>query len=235
MTVSAVLFDLDGTLLPMDQECFAKTYYKGLLSVLADRGYDPATVLGAVTDGVHAMVKNDGRATNEVVFWDHFVSVFGEQIREEEPVLRRFYETDFQQIRQVCGYDNRAAAVVRRLRERGFRVILATNPLFPAIATESRMRWAGLDPTDFEWYTTYENSRYCKPNSAYYREILQRIGCSAGQCLMVGNDVEEDMIARNLGLSVFLLTDCLINPNGRDISAYPHGSFDELSAYLETL
>lgn len=235
MTVSAVLFDLDGTLLPMDQEHFAKTYFKGLLSTLATRGYDSATVLGAVTDGVRAMVKNDGRNTNETVFWNRFVSVFGEQIRKEEPVLRRFYETDFQHIQQICGYDVRAAAIVRRLRERGFRVILATNPLFPAIATESRMRWAGLNPADFEWYTTYENSRYCKPNLAYYREILERIDCSAEQCLMVGNDVTEDMVAQALGMSVFLLTDCLINPNNSDISVYPHGGFDALSAHLETL
>ena len=52
---------------------------------------------------------------------------------------------------------------------------------------------------------------------------------------MVGNDVVEDMIARKLGMEVFLLTDCMINKTGADISVYPHGGFDTLLGYLEAL
>ena len=110
---------------------------------------------------------------------------------------------------------------------------LATNPLVPAIATESRIRWAGLEPSDFELYTTYENSGFCKPNPDYYKNILDRIGCTAEECLMVGNDVAEDMVARTLGMGVFLLTDCLINKNNSDISGYPQGDFDTLKSYLQ--
>lgn len=69
------------------------------------------------------------------------------------------------------------------------------NPIFPAVATESRIRWAGLAPETFAWYTTYENIGYCKPNPDYYREILRYLDCRAEDCLMVGNDVEEDMMA----------------------------------------
>ena len=49
---------------------------------------------------------------------------------------------------------------------------------------------------------------------------------------MVGNDVGEDMVAKNLGMKVFLLTDCLINKSGEDLSAYPHGTFKDLEEYL---
>lgn len=52
---------------------------------------------------------------------------------------------------------------------------------------------------------------------------------------MVGNDVGEDMIAQQLGMKVFLLTDCLINKAGADISQYPNGSFPELASFLNTL
>ena len=55
------------------------------------------------------------------------------------------------------------------------------------------------------------------------------------QCLMVGNDVGEDMVARSLGMQVFLLTDCLINKAGEDIEKYPHGSFPELLHYIRSL
>lgn len=52
---------------------------------------------------------------------------------------------------------------------------------------------------------------------------------------MVGNDVREDMVAQQLGMQVFLLTDCIINKAGADISAYPHGGFDALAQYLKSL
>ena len=45
------------------------------------------------------------------------------------------------------------------VKELGLRAVLATNPIFPAVATRSRIRWAGLEPEDFELCTTYENSR----------------------------------------------------------------------------
>ena len=38
--------------------------------------------------------------------------------------------------------------------------------------------------------------------------------------------------AEKLGMRVFLLTDCLINKDGRDISCYPQGGFSELMAYI---
>ena len=108
------------------------------------------------------------------------------------------------------------------------RVALATNPIFPATATQSRIRWAGLDPEDFELCTTYENIGFCKPNPAYYMEITRRLGVRPEECLMVGNDVTEDMVAAEIGMQVFLLTDCLINRERKDISMYLHGSFDQL-------
>ena len=114
----------------------------------------------------------------------------------------------------------------------GIRLVLATNPIFPAVATESRIRWAGLEPSDFVLYTCYEDARHAKPNPAYYRDILERLELPAEGCLMVGNDAAEDMAAAQAGLEVFLLTDCLINTRQQDISGYPQGGFDELMAYI---
>ena len=114
-------------------------------------------------------------------------------------------------------------------------MILATNPLFPKEATESRVRWAGMNPDYFKLITVYTNSRFCKPNLAYYQEILDKIGALPEECVMIGNDAKEDMIAESLGIKVFLLTDCLINSENIDISAYPKGSFAELAAFVEHL
>ena len=133
----------------------------------------------------------------------------------------------------VCGHTEKAADIIRMLKSRGCRCVLATNPIFPAVATGARMQWAGLDCRDFDLVTTYENARYCKPNLDYYRAILTQIGETAENCVMVGNDVTEDMVAKELGMQVFLLTDCMINKENKDISQYPHGSFDALRTFLE--
>ena len=230
--VKAVLFDLDGTLLPMDQDEFVKAYFRLLAKKLAPYGYEPDKLVKAVWHGTGAMIQNDGSCTNEVVFWNDFTNIFGEQARSHEPVFAEYYEKDFQQVKNSCGYTPKAAEIVRSLKAAGIRVALATNPVFPAIATESRIRWAGLEPEEFELYTTYENIGFCKPNLDYYREILRRMELDAADCLMVGNDVDEDMVAGKLGMEVFLLTDHLINKSGTDINAFPHGSFDDLRTRL---
>ena len=97
------------------------------------------------------------------------------------------------------------------------------------------MQWADVDSSDFEYITTYENSHYCKPNPQYYTEILQVIGCKAGDCLMVGNDAKEDLIAEEAGLHTFLLTDCMLNTENKDITGYARGSFAELRNYINGL
>ena len=235
MSIKAVLFDLDGTLLPMDQDLFAKTYFKRLAMKLAPYGYEPKKLIDSIWAGTAAMVKNDGSRRNEDAFWVVFTGIYGKGALEHLPVFEEFYANEFQEAQAVCGQNPHAAEVIALVKEKGFRTALATNPIFPAIATESRTRWAGLSPADFELYTTYENSRFCKPNLDYYRDILAQMGLHPEECLMVGNDVSEDMVTRNLGMQVFLLTDCLINKNGEDLSQFPHGGYPELLEYIRSL
>lgn len=232
MSIKAILFDLDGTLLPMDQDVFVKTYFGGIAKKLAPHGYDPEKLIQSIWSGTSAMIKNSGEKLNEDVFWDDFVSFFGEKSREDISLFESFYENDFDQVQQVCGYNPKSAEIINKLKEMGLRVALATNPIFPEIATRKRMKWAGLTPDMFELYTTYENSRYCKPNLAYYKEIIKQMGVAPEECLMVGNDVGDDMVVSELGMKVFLLTNDLINKQNVDINQFPHGDFNELMKYI---
>ena len=234
--LKAVLFDLDGTLLPMDQNTFMKDYFGRLIRRLVPLGYTPEGFLAAMKAGIAAMVQNNGSRTNDEAYWDAYTAVSGKEILNHMSVFEDFYENEFDQVAAVCGCNPKAAETVHFLQEKGIRVILATNPLFPRIATQKRIRWAGLTPGDFELYTTYEDIGTCKPNPDYYREVLACTGLDASECVMVGNDVGEDMMAgAKAGLRGFLLTDCLINTPGADVNDYPHGSFDELKTYLTRL
>lgn len=235
MGIKAVLFDLDGTLLPMDQSVFTKAYFDGLAKRLAQRGYDSKKLIDSIWLGSAAMVGNDGKKTNEEVFWDKFSEIYGKDVRKDEPYFEAYYKEDFDGVKSVCGFNPNAAKAVEEIKSLGLRTALATNPLFPYIATAKRISWAGFNALDFELVTTYDNSCFCKPNPEYYKDILKKMCIEPREALMVGNDVSEDMVAETLGIKVFLLTDNLINREGKDILKYPSGSFNDLMKYVKTI
>ena len=233
--IKAILFDLDGTLLPMDMDKFVEAYVGGMLRKMAPYGYDPKLLTSAVWQCTAAMVANHTATLNETIFWDVFYRVMGEDARKDEQVFLSYYQNEFHQLKAVCGHNPEALKTVRELQAMGYRTVLATNPVFPAIVTNTRLSWTGLDVSDFELITTYENSRRCKPNPAYYGDLLQTLNLKPEECIMVGNDTLEDLAAETIGIRVFLITDCLINRENKDISHIPHGSFPELMNYIREL
>ncbi|MBR6407163.1 MAG: HAD family hydrolase [Clostridia bacterium] len=230
--IKAVMFDLDGTLLPMDQNRFVESYFKLLCKKAAPCGYDAQELISSIWTCTEAMVKNNGKSTNEDVFWNRFAEIYGAERLSDRPMFDGFYRNEFENARLDCGFDPKAARTVGAIKNAGYRVVLSTNPIFPAAATEARIRWAGLRPDDFEIYTTYENSSFSKPNPMYYANLAGQMGLSNDECLVVGNDVGEDMVAADIGMKVFLMTHSLINNKNSDISIYPNGSFDELMKYM---
>lgn len=233
--IKAVLFDLDGTLLPMDMDQFVKAYLGGMIQKMAPHGYDPQLLTKAVWKCTAAMVANNSDVRNEDIFWNVFYSIMGEETRKDEPIFLSYYENEFHRMQSVCGFNPNVQKTVREIQNMGYRTVLATNPVFPAIVTNTRLRWTGLDTSDFELITTYENCRRCKPNPAYYEDLLQTLNLKPEECIMVGNDTTEDLAAEQVGIRVFLITDCLINRENKDISHIPHGSFPELMNYIREL
>lgn len=231
--LKAVLFDLDGTLLPMDQDRFMKEYINSLCIKLAPLGYDTEELTNAILHGVRAMYRNKGEYTNESVFWHYFKKHVPDVTDDTLKLLEDYYAGDFDKISAVATPNPDARKALEYINSRGLRVTLATNPLFPRIATEKRIKWSGFEEKDFEFFDSYEDSKYTKPNPDFFRNIYERMGLKPCECLMVGNDVDEDMAARELGMKVFLLTDHMINRHNKDISVYPHGDFNDLIEYIK--
>ena len=128
-----------------------------------------------------------------------------------------------------------ATKAVKIAGQNGRKVVLATNPVFPKNAQETRLSWIGLSADDFELITDYESDRFTKPNPQYYLSICDCIGIAPEECLMVGNDVCEDMMgASKAGLSCFLVTDYVIESDKFEWGG-PSGDFEELLKYLEAL
>lgn len=233
--IDTILFDLDGTLLLSDSDEFTKAYFADLGKFMAYL-HNPDTMLSAIWTGTKAMIKNDGTRSNKAVLWDTYCGIFGKEAIADEPVFTEYYKTQYIELRRMCGKHPDLDLFIKGLKTEGYKLVVATNPLFPLFVQKERISWTGADPDDFDWITSYENSHYSKPNPAYYREILEQIGSLPENSLMVGNDVQEDMeAAEYAGIKGFLMTDYLLNREGKDISGYPQGGFSELQQYIDAL
>lgn len=235
MGIKAILFDLDGTLLPMDQDKFIGQYFKDLAMYMYEkRGHEPGEYSKAIWTGVGAMLGNNGKVTNEEAYFSAISDIYGQESAElDYPYYDSFYREKYGDLKIHTWYTEKSSNMISCLKSKGFRVALATNPVFPSFATNMRIGWVGLKWEDFELVTTCDNIGFSKPNKEYYLEIARRMNVEPRECLMVGNDASDDIPASLVGMDVFLLTDCLINKKNTDISSYPQGSFDDLLEYIE--
>ena len=228
-----VLFDLDGTLLPMDMKTFERAYFGGLCRTFTE--FPPEELVRLVWAGTKAMIKNDGSRTNREAFAETFSRESGMDYFQNEERFLEYYRTVFQDCAQVCRISDLSRRIVECLRNKGYTVAIATNPIFPDIATMSRLRWLGLDGASFPLVTTYDNSHYAKPNLDYYREVCRKLSVSPEDCIMVGNDVGEDGITRELGMEVMLVEDFLYNPNHLPTDGFAMGSLPDVLAWASAL
>jgi len=233
--LKTILFDLDGTLIPFVQDDFIRAYFKHLVERIAPMGYDGEKIIAALWKGTGAMLKNDGTFTNRQVFWNRFAQELGMGVLSLEGILDDFYSQEFNAVSATLKEHVDRGPMIRALREKGYSLVLATNPIFPAVAVETRLKWIGLKPENFDYVTTYENSRHSKPNPNYYRDILDQIGQKPEDCLMIGNNPSDDMSALQLGIDGILVTDYLENELNLPIDRYDCRSFKELDAYLSAL
>lgn len=235
VSYETIFFDLDGTLLPIDMDSFLKEYFERLGHFAAERGYDSERILHAVNEGVRSMVQ-PAETMNDIRFWKTFERLSGIPREEMEPILMEFYATSFDRIGDEIVPDPTAAEVVKELKEKGYQLFLTTMPLFPRIAVEARLRWAGIDdPSLFDRITTYDNSHATKPFSEYYAENIALADGSAERVLMVGNNTQDDLACCTLGPDAFLVTDWLIDPIGFDYQNMKHGSLADLLAFVRML
>ncbi|PWK13824.1 HAD family hydrolase [Tumebacillus permanentifrigoris] len=207
--VKTLLFDLDGTLLPMDNDHFTRGYFKRLVPRMAHL-LPPETFLSQLLKSTDMMVRNnDPELTNEQVFKNDFLPAVNGREEDFWPSIEAFYAGEFGELIELSQPTSLAREICEAALHKGYQLVLATNPLFPRAATEHRMRWAGVEHIPFAFVTTYENSHFCKPNPNYYQEMVQKLGVAPESCMMIGNDAFEDLIAGTLGMQTYLVTDCL--------------------------
>jgi len=232
--INTILFDLDGTLLPIESNAFEKIYFGGLSSHFTDM-YPPEAFIKLIWDATIAMVKDTSDRTNEVVFMEALGSVVNEKLTEMQRRFELFYQSDFDKIKTAVIENTEMKEAVRLLKEKGYTLVIATNPMFPKIAIEKRITWTGMKREDFSYVTSFENNHYCKPQPKFFEEILTDIQKTPSECLMVGNDAQEDMVAKVLGIQTYLITTHLIARPDKSIMADHQGNYEDFLLFAQAL
>ncbi len=212
MVLSAVLFDLDGTLLDIELDSFLRDYFALLGPVVAQvLGHEPddSTGLRAVISATELMAATHAGQTNREAFNVEFERITGSDLGlpVHDAVLRRFYAETFPTLRGAMGPRPGAIEAVTTALQLGLKVAVATNPIFPLSAIEERMRWAGLDSLDVHMITAYEGMCATKPHAAYYLQTAELLSVDPRECVMVGDDRILDMSAADVGMRTFYVGD----------------------------
>lgn len=230
----AILFDLDGTLLNIDMQKFIPKYFDKMALMAKTEGIpDALTLIEQVYKSTGVMIADkNSTITNEEVFKQDFFAATG---WDEEPVLEfldKFYAEGFPLLQKHSDSFAGIPQMMEKLLARNTRIVIATNAVFPLTALEQRLAWAGLRDFDFELITSYEVMHFCKPHPEYYKEILSLIGLPPEECLMVGNDIGEDLPAGTIGIKTFLVENLLID-KGANFKPDWRGDLNEFFRFVD--
>lgn len=232
----AILFDLDGTLLNIDMNLFLTHYFREVADHCKTWGLNPHEIINRVWTGSNAMISNkDPGLTNQMVFERAFIEGDERPMEFYQEFFTRFYSERFDRLRSFARAFPEAPGVVQKAFNLGTRVVIATNPIFPVQAIFKRLEWAGIHDYSYHLVTSYETMHFTKPHVEYYEEICSLLDVRPEDCLMVGNDVAEDLAARQLGMKTFLVKDCLINEQGLEVETDWEGYLPDLDRFLKEL
>ena len=228
-----LLLDLDDTLLNTNLDSFIPAYFQMLAKELTPQ-IAPEKMFRALFSGTGLMSKSeDFSRTLEDVFNAEFYPQINIPREELASAIENFYDNVFPTLAGITSQKPAAKPLVDWAFSQGFRIAIATNPVFPRKATYHRLRWAGFEPEQFELVSTFDHFHFSKTQPAYYAEILGRMGWTEGPVLMVGNDMERDiLLAQKLGLATYHIDEESATRSAPEVGA--RGKLVDLRPWLES-
>jgi FMN phosphatase YigB (HAD superfamily) len=230
----AILFDLDGTLLNIDMEIFLQYYFMEMIRAAQDAGYqDGKTMVEQVFSSTSLMI---GDLSPSILNEEAFMGDFLPRCKYPEAEVRAFFDHFYQQyfplLKIHCCPFPGIPEMMEGLFRNDFKVVIATNPVFPREAILQRLQWAGIGDHPYALITSYEEMHFCKPHKEYYEEICRRIGVAPQDCLMVGNDVDEDLPAGLTGMKTFLVEDMLLDKEHSNLQSDFRGKVSDMINFM---
>jgi FMN phosphatase YigB (HAD superfamily) len=233
--VQAIFFDLDGTLIDVDMQRFVAGYLRRLTEHMS-RQVDPMQAARVLHQAVAAMFANtDAERTLESILFEVLNVEIAMSSQQYEEYLEQFCQNDLQSLRPLVRAHPLSSQLVDSSLSNGWKVVLATNPIFPRPVVDARLAWGDLDGDLFHHITSYETAHFCKPSPAFFEELLDLLQVPAENCLMVGNDPLHDLSASQVGMQTCLLTPWRIKRPGASFKADWLGSHEDLLKMLASV
>lgn len=230
--MQAVLFDLDGTLLDLDLSDFLRRYFIALEEAARPLFTDPGdrgAFMRALNASVGAMTEPHPGRTNQSVFFSDLYDRTGIDLDTHWPVFEDFYAEVFPTLVAGARPAKGARRAMQTALDLGLRVAIATNPIFPRIAVDHRLTWAGVADLPVDVVTAYEQMESCKPSLSYFRQTAGLLEAAPAHCLMVGDDRLLDMAASDIGMRTFYVG------THEGVAADFSGDLDDLADLLPRL
>ena len=230
-----LLIDLDNTLLDNDMDKFIPAYIQALGKQMAPYTDTRklAPVMMAATQNM--FTNTDPRRTLKEAFDPDFYPKLGITETEVRPTLTQFYDEVFPDLKTVAQSRPEAQTLIETAFARGWRVAIATSPLFPQAAIQHRLNWAGVPAQKYPYaiIPSFESFHFTKPNPAYFAELLGRFGWPRGATVMVGNDADHDIRgAQLIGIPTFWISNGQPYPEGFPAPS-ASGKLEDLIPWLD--
>jgi FMN phosphatase YigB (HAD superfamily) len=233
----AILFDLDDTLLKNSMATFAPALSHSFTCYMAHL-IPTEHIIPALESAIQAMDANEGGGpTNEEVFSAVFYPAVGYELEDLASLVERFYAEEFPKLRYLTRPLPEARLVIEWAFKRGLEVAIATGMQLPRTAVEQRLEWAGVPVTEFDYalLTTWSNMHASKPHPGYYHEVLAHLGRQPDECLMVGDDWEQDIIpATSVGIPSYWIAEPDDQPPKQRILHVGQGTLSDLLVWLRS-
>lgn len=205
-SIECFFFDLDGTLLNISDQDFELEYSKLIAKSFIDL-YNPETFFSYFLPSVEALMNHKDYDKYVIdSFLSKFTELSGMGRDDIWDRLHNFYTNDFRRLQNLVKPTTISRELIDNIQSQGKKVILATNPVFPEIATRQRVEWAGLDyNSDFLFVPHVNNSTAVKPDSQYYHNLIDLVDVQPNNILMVGNDYLYDGSASQVGIKTWIV------------------------------
>ncbi len=230
----AILFDLDDTLIENDMQSFLDAYFKSLAPRIQPYCKN-VNFIDAIYKSSRPLFKMKNSNTVLIdVFYNELKNYTGLEPDEMHKLFLEYYDNEYRSIDVIKPVPG-AIDCLHKAAEIAEKIVVATVPIFPKIAINIRLEKGGITDFDFDLITGIDEMHSSKPHKSYFDEILKKINCKPGECLMIGNDHIDDLAAQKAGIRTFLVTNFQKNKGKSKFKPDREGSMDDLLTYLSLL